>query len=98
MARRSTRARRGRRIPHSFSLQADPQDEAYGKPAAAPMPPDMATSGWFDRIRSRCRREVGQTMAEYAVVLGVIVPAIVISYAAFSDDIARLVDSVRSIL
>ncbi len=37
-------------------------------------------------------------MAEYAVVLGVIVPAIVISYAAFSDDIARLIDSVRSLL
>lgn len=37
-------------------------------------------------------------MAEYAVVLGVIVPAIVISYAAFSDDIGRLIDSVRAIL
>jgi len=58
----------------------------------------MATSGWFDRIRTRCRRETGQTMAEYAVVLGVIVPFIVIAYAAFSDDIAKLVDSVRSLL
>ncbi len=62
------------------------------------MPRDMATPGWFDRIRSRCRREIAQTMAEYAVVLGVIVPSIVIAYAAFSDDIARLVDSVRSLL
>jgi hypothetical protein len=58
----------------------------------------MASSGWFDRIRSRCRRETAQTMAEYAVVLGVIVPSIVIAYAAFSDDIARLIDSVRSLL
>jgi Flp pilus assembly pilin Flp len=58
----------------------------------------MASSGWFDRIRSLCRRETAQTMAEYAVVLGVIVPAIVIAYAAFSNDIARLVDSVRSLL
>ncbi len=64
----------------------------------APMPGNMAFYGWFDRIRSRCRREGAQTMAEYAVVLGVIVPAIVIAYAAFSDDIARLVDSVRSLL
>ena len=62
------------------------------------MPGKMAFYGWFDRIRSRCRREGAQTMAEYAVVLGVIVPAIVIAYAAFSDDIARLVDSVRSLL
>jgi hypothetical protein len=58
----------------------------------------MASSGWFDRIRSRYRRETAQTMAEYAVVLGVIVPSIVIAYAAFSDDIARLIDSVRSLL
>jgi Flp pilus assembly pilin Flp len=58
----------------------------------------MAFHGWFDRIRSRCCRETAQTMAEYGVVLGVIVPAIVIAYAAFSDDIARLVDSVRSLL
>jgi Flp pilus assembly pilin Flp len=58
----------------------------------------MASSGWFDRIRSRCRREVAQTMAEYAVVLAVITPAIIISYGLFSDDIARLIDSVRSVL
>jgi Flp pilus assembly pilin Flp len=37
-------------------------------------------------------------MAEYAVVLGVIVPAIIIAYAAFSGDIARMIDSVRSLL
>jgi Flp pilus assembly pilin Flp len=58
----------------------------------------MAPSGWFDRIRSRFRRENAQTMAEYAVVLAVITPAIIISYGLFSDDIARLIDSVRSIL
>jgi Flp pilus assembly pilin Flp len=58
----------------------------------------MAPSGWFDRIRSRCRLEAAQTMAEYAITLAVITPAIVIAYGLFSDDIARLVDSVRSIL
>jgi len=98
MARTTTRARRGRRIPPSFSPGPDPQEEAYGVDAVAPIPSDMALSGWLDRIRSHRRREDAQTMAEYAVVLGVIVPAIVISYAAFSDDIARLIDSVRSLL
>jgi Flp pilus assembly pilin Flp len=58
----------------------------------------MAPSGWFDRIRFRCRRETAQTMAEYAVVLGVIVPAIIIAYAAFSGKIAQLIDSVGSLL
>jgi Flp pilus assembly pilin Flp len=58
----------------------------------------MASSGWFDRIRSRCRRESAQTMAEYAVVLGVIVPAIIIAYSLFSDRIGQLIDAVRAIL
>ena len=58
----------------------------------------MAFHGWFDRIRTRCRREKAQTMAEYAVVLAVITPAIVIAYGLFSDKIAALIDSVRSIL
>ena len=91
-------ARTGHRIPYSFSFRRDPQDEAYGKTRAAPMPGTMAFYGWFDRIHSRCRREKAQTMAEYAVVLGVIVPAIVLSYSLFADRIAQLIDSVRSIL
>lgn len=62
------------------------------------MPRNMTSSGWFNRIRTRCRYEEAQTMAEYAVVLAVITPAIVISYGLFSNDIARLIDSVRSIL
>jgi Flp pilus assembly pilin Flp len=62
------------------------------------MPGKMAFHGWFDRIRTRCRREKAQTMAEYAVVLGVIVPAIILSYSLFSDRIAQLINSVVSIL
>jgi Flp pilus assembly pilin Flp len=58
----------------------------------------MAFYGWSDRIRSRCRREKAQTMAEYAVVLGVITPAVIIAYGLLSDKVAALIDSVRSIL
>ena len=36
-------------------------------------------------------------MAEYAIILGVITPAIVVAYALFADDIGRLIDSVRGI-
>ena len=36
-------------------------------------------------------------MAEYAVILGVVTPAIVLAYALFSDDIGALIDSVRAI-
>ena len=61
------------------------------------MPGRMAFFGWFDRTRSRCR-EKGQTMAEYAVVLGVIVPAIILGYTLLSDQIASAIDGVRAIL
>jgi hypothetical protein len=36
-------------------------------------------------------------MSEYAVILGVITPAIVLAYALFSGDIATLIDKVRGI-
>jgi Flp pilus assembly pilin Flp len=62
------------------------------------MPGNMAFHRWFDRIRSRCSRESAQTMAEYAVTLAVITPAIIIAYGLFSDQIARMIDSVRSLL
>jgi Flp pilus assembly pilin Flp len=57
----------------------------------------MARPGWFDCILSRCRRETAQTMAEYAVVLAVITPGIIIVLGLFSDDIGRLLDSVRAL-
>ncbi|MBA3733957.1 MAG: hypothetical protein H0W90_01980 [Actinobacteria bacterium] len=48
----------------------------------------MAFLAWIDRIRFRSRRDEGQTMAEYAVVLGVIVPGIIIALATISDRVA----------
>jgi Flp pilus assembly pilin Flp len=62
------------------------------------MPQKMAHSGWFGRIRSLYRRETAQTMAEYAVVLAVITPAIVLAYGLFSKQIAHLIDTVRALL
>jgi Flp pilus assembly pilin Flp len=48
----------------------------------------MAFLAWIDRTWVHSSREEGQTMAEYALVLGVIVPAIILAYALFSDTIA----------
>lgn len=47
----------------------------------------MSPHSWTDRIRSRFRRNEGQTMAEYAVVLGVIVPSIILAFALLSERI-----------
>jgi Flp pilus assembly pilin Flp len=63
-----------------------------------PIPWDMAFQVWFDRVRFRCAHEKAQTMAEYAVVLAVITPAIVIAYGVFSGKIGALLNSVASLL
>jgi Flp pilus assembly pilin Flp len=57
----------------------------------------MTFLSWIDRIPSRCGREEAQTMAEYAVILGVITPAIIIAYGLFSGTIANLLSSVGSL-
>ena len=44
------------------------------------------------------RREEGQTMSEYAVVLAVITPAILAALALLSDRVAARLDFVRGFL
>jgi len=44
------------------------------------------------------RREEGQTMAEYAVVIGVITPIIVLAFAAMSDAVASRLETVVGFL
>jgi Flp pilus assembly pilin Flp len=57
----------------------------------------MALSSWIDRMRFRWGREGAQTMAEYAVILGVITPAIIVAYAFFSDTIRAALDRVTGL-
>jgi Flp pilus assembly pilin Flp len=54
----------------------------------------MASPSWIDRIRSRSRREEAQTMSEYALILGLITPAIIIAIAALSDSVAGALNSI----
>ena len=44
------------------------------------------------------RREEGQTMAEYGVVLAVITPLIVASIALLSDNVRSAIESVASVV
>jgi Flp pilus assembly pilin Flp len=55
----------------------------------------MALHSRTDRIRSRVAHEEAQTMAEYAVVLGVITPMIVVAFALLADQIASVIDTFR---
>jgi Flp pilus assembly pilin Flp len=44
------------------------------------------------------RREDGQTMAEYGVVLAVITPALVLALVALSGEIGAAIDAVAGVL
>jgi Flp pilus assembly pilin Flp len=54
----------------------------------------MATASWIDRLRSRISRDEAQTMAEYAVILGVITPAVIVAFALLSDSVESMIRSV----
>ncbi len=58
--------------------------------------PGMAFQSWLDRIL-RWDRDEGQTMSEYAVILGVITPAIVLVIALLSGDVGGILDRVRAL-
>jgi Flp pilus assembly pilin Flp len=51
-----------------------------------------------NEIESRKGRQEGQTMAEYAVILGVITPAIVVAFALLSGGAANAVNKVVGLI
>jgi Flp pilus assembly pilin Flp len=53
----------------------------------------MALHSRIDGIRSRLAQEKAQTMAEYAVVLGVITPVIVVAFALLADEVAAVINA-----
>jgi Flp pilus assembly pilin Flp len=58
----------------------------------------MPPSGRIDRIRSSWRRDEAQTMAEYAVILGVITPIVILAFAGLSGAVLSAIDTARSFL
>ena len=58
----------------------------------------MSPSGRVDRIRSSCRTEEAQTMAEYVVVLAVITPIVILAFASLSEAILSVINAVRGFL
>jgi Flp pilus assembly pilin Flp len=46
----------------------------------------------------RLSRETGQTMAEYAIILGVITPAVVVAFATLGDAIIPMIEQVIDFL
>jgi Flp pilus assembly pilin Flp len=58
----------------------------------------MTFSDWIDFLRASCKREEGQTMAEYGVVLAVITIASVGVFTALSGGISGAVSRATALL
>jgi Flp pilus assembly pilin Flp len=54
----------------------------------------LTLSEWLDRACASCKREVGQTMAEYGVVMAVITVASVSVFTALSSGVQGALDRV----
>jgi Flp pilus assembly pilin Flp len=73
---------------------------ALGEESPPPKPSEVSThmkiANWFDVSRLTLRREDGQTMAEYAVVLSLIVLAVVTVIATLAGGINSTLTNVAS--
>lgn len=58
----------------------------------------MPPSGRIHRICSHSRRDDAQTLAEYAVVLAVITPILVLAFVALSSAVLPVYENVRGFL
>ena len=58
----------------------------------------MTVRDWFDLIKIYAKKDQGQTMAEYGVVLAVITALVVVAILALSGAIAAALDRVRGYL
>ena len=58
----------------------------------------MTVADCVELVRTLRRRQQGQTMAEYAVVLGMITVAIVAVFTALSGGISGALNSVKGVI
>jgi Flp pilus assembly pilin Flp len=80
-------------------------DDTRKRPKRLPEAPDpregvkeLTFTDYIAFIKSAYRRQEGQTMAEYAVVLGVIVIAVVVALTALSGGISNALSNVTGII
>ena len=58
----------------------------------------MTFSEWFEYVRTSLKKDEGQTMAEYGVVLAVITLVVVVARTARSGGISNALNSVKGLL
>jgi len=58
----------------------------------------MFISWWLEYARQNWRKEDGQTMAEYGVVLAVITIGAIVAFTALSGGISKAINNVTGLL
>ena len=58
----------------------------------------MLASWWLEYVRQNWRKEEGQTMAEYGVVLAVITAGAILAFTLLSGGIGKAIDNVTKLL
>ncbi len=58
----------------------------------------VSVSWWLDYVRQNWRKQEGQTMAEYGVVLAVITVAAVTAFGLLGKQIISAINSVTAVL
>ena len=58
----------------------------------------MLVSFWWEYVRQNWRKEEGQTMAEYGVVLAVITAGVIVAFTALSGGVTNALNKVTTIL
>ena len=58
----------------------------------------MLISWWLDYAKQNWRKEDGQTMAEYGVVLAVITVGAIVAFTALSGGITKAINKVTGLL
>jgi Flp pilus assembly pilin Flp len=58
----------------------------------------MLISSWLEYVRQNWRKEEGQTMAEYGVVLAVITVLSIAAFTALSGGISQALNNVTSVI
>jgi Flp pilus assembly pilin Flp len=58
----------------------------------------MTISEWIDFVLQNWRKEEGQTMAEYGVVLAVITIGAIAAFTALSGGVTKAINNVTSLL
>jgi Flp pilus assembly pilin Flp len=89
----------GSELPERDPAKTRPRrEQPLGESSRQIEPPSLDHSDWFEFAKANIRKQEGQTMAEYVVVLAVITLGIVATLVLLSGGINGALNNVKDVL